>query len=616
MSVLNHLNTLETAGLIRVAQVTPDLEYLFRHTLVQDAAYASLLAEDQERLHLEVGEVLEKLYADHLDDLAATLADHFEKAGDLGRAFRYYASAARKSLGAFANQEAESHYRSAIRLTQDPAQLADMLSGMGEALFQQSRYEEAIQVWQEAIQKYRLLGNDDQVFRLYARSARAAWFIDTPRGLQLCKEGLPVVGAAQESSGLALLVHEAARAYYFNGFPAQASQLCRQALDMAERLNDVEVRADALATLGILQDTPDEEALVALQQAIELAEAHGLLSIASRASLNLGTMMKTIKGDMVSARSHFLHSAELAMRRGSIQEEFIARIATASVSLYLGELLEVESILKTLAEMKKSLPDPAAAHLEWNNLQASLQITRGELSIAIETLHSGMAETSQRGDLQMMLGYIDTFVEASLLLDLVQGVTDWREVEAALESAHEISLRGMVDKAWICTQYSIVKTHQRDYQEAHRWLQEARLSATGKPNMFMDVLIFQAEAELAMAEKRWDDALNCFHALAAQKPKLNYFYSGWMLILWADTLMSKGEPADLEQAQGHLLEAQAIFEKIGSKNFLSLVKERIRKSRAKTYDLAISQKKVSEELAHAGLVQESFLPEQPPDLPG
>jgi predicted ATPase len=116
MSVLIQLNTLEKAGLIRVAQVTPDLEYLFQHTLVQDAAYASLLEEDQSRLHLEVGEVLEELYTGHLDDIAATLADHFEKAGKFERAFRYYIVAANKSLAAYANQEAEGHFRCAIPL--------------------------------------------------------------------------------------------------------------------------------------------------------------------------------------------------------------------------------------------------------------------------------------------------------------------------------------------------------------------------------------------------------------------------------------------------------------------------------------------------------------------
>ena len=54
MTLFSDLGTLETAGLIRVAKVEPDLEYLFRHALVQDTAYASLLESDRKRLHLAV----------------------------------------------------------------------------------------------------------------------------------------------------------------------------------------------------------------------------------------------------------------------------------------------------------------------------------------------------------------------------------------------------------------------------------------------------------------------------------------------------------------------------------------------------------------------------------
>jgi serine phosphatase RsbU (regulator of sigma subunit) len=616
MEVIDHLTALETAGLIRVAQVTPDLEYLFRHALVQDAVYASLLEEDQQRLHLEVGEALEALYTDHLDDLAATLANHFEKAGDFERAFLYYSRAAAKSLAAFANQEAASQFRSAIELTQDPALQATLLSGLGEALFQQSRYEEAIQTWQEGIDHYHQLSNSDHIARLYARSARAAWFIDQPRGLSICNEGLAAVENASESTGLAMLVHEAARAHYFNGFPTEAIQLCRQALAMAERLENIEVRADALATLGILQDTPPEEALLALEQATALAEANGLLNIASRARMNLGTLTKGIRGDFIAARIHFLRSAELSHRRGAIQEEFIAWVGAGDISLFLGEFQEAETILKTLETLQELLPDSASARLQWQNVQAALWNMRGDFSKAIPVLRSGMVEARQRGDLQNLVGCIDGFVEAHFLLDRFQSIADWGEVEAALASALEVSERGILDKAYIYALHSTLKARQKKFSEAQEWLLEARQAAVEKPNIFFDVLIDQTGIELAMAEMRWDDALRGFDALAVRKSRLSFFYSGWMGVLWAEALMSRGEPADLEQTQIHLQEAQAVFEKLDSTPYQSLVKERIQHSRELTYALAMAQEKVSEELAQAGLLQESFLPERPPDLPG
>ncbi len=58
----NHLTILEAGGLIRLAAVAPDLAYLFRHALLQDAAYASLLRADRKLLHRLVAEKLEALY--------------------------------------------------------------------------------------------------------------------------------------------------------------------------------------------------------------------------------------------------------------------------------------------------------------------------------------------------------------------------------------------------------------------------------------------------------------------------------------------------------------------------------------------------------------------------
>jgi tetratricopeptide (TPR) repeat protein len=53
------LDALESKGLIRLAAIDPELEYLFRHALVQDAAYESLLKQERRALHRQVGEALE-----------------------------------------------------------------------------------------------------------------------------------------------------------------------------------------------------------------------------------------------------------------------------------------------------------------------------------------------------------------------------------------------------------------------------------------------------------------------------------------------------------------------------------------------------------------------------
>jgi len=87
------VSTLEAKGLIRLATAQPEIEYLFRHALVQDAAYGSLLKQERRGLHAQVGEALEVLYPDRREELAAVLAMHFEQAGETDKAIDYFVAA-------------------------------------------------------------------------------------------------------------------------------------------------------------------------------------------------------------------------------------------------------------------------------------------------------------------------------------------------------------------------------------------------------------------------------------------------------------------------------------------------------------------------------------------
>ena len=115
-SPLPHLTQLESAGLVRLARAHPELEYRFRHALVQDAAYDSLLKADRRRFHRAVGEALERLYPERLDEIAPALERHFNEAGDDERALRYATLAGDSAFGRSASQEAVFYYRRALAL--------------------------------------------------------------------------------------------------------------------------------------------------------------------------------------------------------------------------------------------------------------------------------------------------------------------------------------------------------------------------------------------------------------------------------------------------------------------------------------------------------------------
>lgn len=112
------LRELETTGLIRRVFDQPDVEFQFRHNLVQEAAYSMLTRLQRKALHQRVGETLEALYPDRLDEMADLLARHFAVAGRADEAVQYARRAARRAASTHAYDEACSHLEGARQLIQ------------------------------------------------------------------------------------------------------------------------------------------------------------------------------------------------------------------------------------------------------------------------------------------------------------------------------------------------------------------------------------------------------------------------------------------------------------------------------------------------------------------
>src|SRR5437879_3678989 len=116
MTTKTDLGKLEASGLIQVAAVQPELEYLFRHALVQDAAYSSLLKQDRRSLHELAAEALLAMYPDRGRELAAVIAMHFDQAGDARRAAEQFVIAGEHALERFATREAVHAFARALEL--------------------------------------------------------------------------------------------------------------------------------------------------------------------------------------------------------------------------------------------------------------------------------------------------------------------------------------------------------------------------------------------------------------------------------------------------------------------------------------------------------------------
>jgi class 3 adenylate cyclase/predicted ATPase len=114
------LDRLIQAGLLFRQGVPPHATYLFKHALVQDAAYGTLLREPRRVLHARIAETLESQFAEIVESRPELLAHHCTEAGLIEKAAALWGKAGQRSLGRSALVEA------AVQLTRALAQIAEL----------------------------------------------------------------------------------------------------------------------------------------------------------------------------------------------------------------------------------------------------------------------------------------------------------------------------------------------------------------------------------------------------------------------------------------------------------------------------------------------------------
>jgi class 3 adenylate cyclase/tetratricopeptide (TPR) repeat protein len=153
------LDTLTATELIREKQKIPEVEYIFKHALVQESTYESILLKKRHELHGKVASAIETLFSDRLDEFVSVLAYHYAKAEHWEKAQEYLFKAGDQAGRIAADVEALAHYQQALETYAkvfgdkwDPIQRGILERKMGEAFYRRGEYERAIEYFQRALE--------------------------------------------------------------------------------------------------------------------------------------------------------------------------------------------------------------------------------------------------------------------------------------------------------------------------------------------------------------------------------------------------------------------------------------------------------------------------------
>jgi tetratricopeptide (TPR) repeat protein len=214
------LHRLVEAELLYQRGLPPQATYLFKHALIRDAAYESLLKRTRQQYHRQIADALEEQFPEITTAQPELLAYHFSRSEAWDHAFTYLVRSGGKARQVYANQEAITFYTQAVeasgRITPalDAAQLLPLYEGRGLVWMLLTRYEAAIADFQMMCQTARASGDQHQEGESLCHLALAHWST-------FAAEHLPFV-----------------------------EQYADEAFQLAQRTGDQKILARSLASLG------------------------------------------------------------------------------------------------------------------------------------------------------------------------------------------------------------------------------------------------------------------------------------------------------------------------------------------------------------------------------
>jgi len=547
-------------------------EFIFKHDILREVTYESVLKRLRRVYHGFVADWLIAQDAKRAGEYSGLIAEHLLQAGRNEQAVRYYLQSGETALDTYANIEAEAGFRKALELSPSKAQLAVCLAGLGEALSRQGKVDDAIEILRQAIDIYYVMGEHDQVARLYARLAQVLFSEDYQKAWDACQEGLARLEGAPDGPGMAHLLAEAGRTAAFRVRPAEEIiGLCQRAIEMATNVGDLEVGADALITLAILEmfNNNLQKAKKILEEVVELAESNGLLRIAQRAHGNLAHILANLL-DHSGSIDHTMRAIEYGKK---ISKNYLYQTFNLIQSyIMIGKLNEAETYMTT------SIPQIHAAAISEKEFftllsRGRILYARGDWDRALEYQQQCLDLISQGGSVQVI---------ANRNFELAINITELNrfgfqgnlsEAETALRENLELNFRTFES----CCLLSIIFARQGRFQDAHDWLDQADKTANKGGDYFDNVSQSSAEFELAFAEARWGEAVPVCESYVDILKNSGYRW-GWArrLIDLGDALIGRNQPGDRERAEEAYRQSLDMFTEMGAPGYCEVLEARLK----------------------------------------
>ncbi len=309
-----------------------EVEYLFRHALMSDAAYNIQLYEQLKHWHAQAAIAIETIYSDSLPMQATTLSKHAHRAEDREREFTYSRMAGERAVTNFASDEAIYYLSRALELTPE----TDYQTRYDLLRLREKIYD---------LMGARKLQSDD-----LTTLDTLARLMDDPR-----QQAESALGCAQF--------------YEVTGKYANSAESAQRAITLAQQVGSTREEAYGHYYLGRARWRQGqlEEATHEIEESIRLARLAGASDIEAR-SVTMQGLLALVQSRHDEAKTYFETALALRREQGDLQGEGIVLGNLAATYQYMHQLPEAARIYEDGLRLSREIGDRRSEGVTLGNL--------------------------------------------------------------------------------------------------------------------------------------------------------------------------------------------------------------------------------------------------------
>jgi tetratricopeptide (TPR) repeat protein len=405
-------------------------EYVFKHALLRDVTYETVLLNLRRVYHGQVARWLEGAAGERIEEYLGLIAGHYEHAEEGEKAVEYLLRAGNQARLAHANAEACSFFTQALALSTDPGERFQLLlerektcNLLGDRGQQEADLRELLRLAEQS---------QDDAKRARVHYRFAIWHEgrgDYPSVHMALQEGLAAARQVGDARMEAATLHIMASVAWRQGRFVAALEAAEDALKVARAAGDREHEAISLTTMGVVKRSQGEldAARANYRQARDIRYATGDRRGEAISLNQLGNVLYDL-GEYANALDHFHRALQTFRLVGDRRGEAWSLSGQGTIYLHCGEYEKARQRFEKALALRRAIGDRRGEGVALSDLGNAL-LEMGKQEDAWKLLEQGEAllrDIGARRDQIYALTYLARAMEQS---------GDWERAEAAHQSA-------------------------------------------------------------------------------------------------------------------------------------------------------------------------------------